>query len=347
MSVPVLSFCIATLNRGNLIGETLDSIIDQLDNVAMEQVEIVIVDGASTDNTQAVIENYQQRFKNLVYVRLPQKGGVDKDYTETVKHASGNYCWLMSDDDLIKQGAIAKVLAATEKQYDLIIVNAEVRSADFSRLIAPSLLTLKQDRVYSASENESFFADTATFMSFIGCVVIKRQCWNERAAAPYFGTEFVHIGVIFQQPLKGSILVLATPFISIRYNNASWTSRYFEIWMIKWPTLAWSFTHYSDAAKQCVVPKEPWRNPKILMINRARGSYTQKEYHKFLENRFVQAKPRLIARLITVIPGWLANLFLLAYFRFFKPNDAIAIEDLRNSSYYLPRYFTGFGKTRR
>ncbi len=332
-----LSFCIATLNRGSIIGQTLDSIFDQLDEVMIGQVEIVIVDGASSDSTSQVIESYKDRFPNLVYVRLPQKGGVDKDYAETVKHASGEYCWLMSDDDLIKPGAVIAVLKALDDKHDLIIVNSEVRSADFSRLIAPSLLGLQQDRLYSPHENEQFFANTATYMSFIGCVVINRQRWNERPAEPYFGSEFVHIGVIFQQPLPGNILVLATPYISIRYNNASWSSRYFEIWMFKWSRLIWSFQHYSEAARRQVVPQDPWRNHKVLMINRARGSYSLNEYKKFLVEKLSQPHEQRMARWIAMIPGWLANMLVLSYFRLRNPHDVITIEDFRNSNHYLPR----------
>ncbi|MBS0570647.1 MAG: glycosyltransferase, partial [Proteobacteria bacterium] len=45
-----LSLCIATRNRGDFIGETLQSIAVQCDKYR-EDVEIVVLDGASTDNT--------------------------------------------------------------------------------------------------------------------------------------------------------------------------------------------------------------------------------------------------------------------------------------------------------
>ena len=133
---PKLSVCIATLNRGAFIGATLDSIISQ----ATDEVEVVIVDGASTDNTPDVVQNYQQKFPRLTYVRLPQKGGVDKDYDRTVEAATGEYCWLMSDDDVLKFGAIAAVLAAIQQGHDLIVVNAEVRGPDMIEVVEPSRL---------------------------------------------------------------------------------------------------------------------------------------------------------------------------------------------------------------
>ena len=71
-----LSFCITTRNRADFIGEALDSIISQ----AGDNVEIVVVDGASTDNTTEVVGQYQKKFNNIVYRRLEKNGGgVDRE----------------------------------------------------------------------------------------------------------------------------------------------------------------------------------------------------------------------------------------------------------------------------
>ena len=67
-----LSVCIATMNRADVIGETLESIVSQ----ARDDVEISqILDGASTDNTREVVEGYRkQRFPALRYVRASSNG---------------------------------------------------------------------------------------------------------------------------------------------------------------------------------------------------------------------------------------------------------------------------------
>ena len=92
-----LSVCIATLNRAPLLERMLDSIVSQ----AGEEVEVVVVDGASTDDTPRVVADVQRRFPRLRCLRLAEKGGVDRDYDRTVELASGEYCWLLSDDDIL------------------------------------------------------------------------------------------------------------------------------------------------------------------------------------------------------------------------------------------------------
>jgi glycosyltransferase involved in cell wall biosynthesis len=304
-----LSICIATLNRAQFIGETLESIVSQ----STPEVEIVVVDGASTDNTGEVVKGFMARCPGLRYVRLDRKGGVDQDYCKAVELAQGEYCWLFTDDDLLKPGAIAAVLAATHRDYSLIVVNAEVRTADLTVCLQARRVRLVQDRVYlpSAPERHQLLADTGEYLSFIGAVVIKRAVWNQRERAKYYGTVFIHMGVIFQSPLPGEALLLAQPWIIIRYGNAQWVARSFEIWMFKWPDLVWSFPDYPDWAKQRVMPREPWHSPPRLLLSRATGHYSLKEYQVALEPRLSSPWSKAVLRAIAVAPigplNWLAR----------------------------------------
>lgn len=331
MSHIQLSFCIATLNRAAFIGETLDSIIDQ----ATDEVEIVIVDGASTDNTEEVIRSYQTRFPRINYLRLAEKGGVDQDYSRAVALAQGDFCWLMSDDDILYPGAIAAVLAATRRSHDLIVVNATVRNFDFSESIENQRLPFTEDRVYPPGDMDRLLAETATYMTFIGCVVIRRSVWEERDKTSYFGTEFIHVGVIFQKALDGGALAIAHPWIAIRAGNAAWTSRYFQIWAFKWPNLIWSFPDYADEVKNQVCPQAPWRSPKILLVLRAKGAFGNREYQRFLADQPMSARQRWMTRGIALFPGWLLNPLVLVYFQRFHGSEEFGISEFQDSPFYF------------
>ena len=121
-----------TYNRADFIGATLESIISQ----ASDEVEIVILDGGSSDNTEEVITAYQKKFSRIRYYRQDFKGGLDRDLSTAIEKAKGEYCWLMPDDDLLKQGAIKTVLdEINKKSYSLIIINSEVRNKDLSEIL--------------------------------------------------------------------------------------------------------------------------------------------------------------------------------------------------------------------
>jgi abequosyltransferase len=328
-----LSFCIATRNRGAFIGATLESIVCQ----ATEEVEIVIVDGASTDNTEDVVRRYQVRFPQLHYVRQNTNLGIDHDFAKAVAMAHGEYCWLFSDDDLIKPGAIQAILNATKCQYGLIIANAEVRNADLSKLLVPKRLQLGTNRIYKPTENALLLREVGDHLSFIGGVVIRRELWNAREKERYFGSYFVHVGVMFQSPLPEDTLVIAESLISIRYGNASWLGKHFEIWMFKWPDLIWSFADYPDSAKRQACPKEPWRRLRTLLLARAKGTFTIKEYHKWLEPRLDSSWARVVTKAIAQIPGRVANFLGIIYYSTFRwqPDRISRIFDLENSPFYF------------
>jgi len=325
-----LSICIATFNRAAFIGETLDSVVRE----CPIGVEIVILDGGSTDDTALVVGRFKSRFERLTYIRQDTNQGVDRDFNSAVEQASGEYCWLMTDDDLLKPNAIAIVLAAIGHEYSLVIVNAEVRDAGMSNLLQARRLAARSDCVYGPAEMDRLFKDAGDYLTFIGCVVIKRSIWLAREKNSYYGSLFIHIGVIFQEPLPAKALVIAQPLISIRYGNAMWRPKEFEIWMFKWPALVWSLPALSDAAKLSVCRAEPWRNARTLMLYRAKGTYSWIEYCRWIRPRLRFFFARWPAAFVAVLPGALANSLGLFYYRLKGAQRTMGMLDMRNSRFY-------------
>lgn len=303
-----LSICIATYNRGKFIGETLDSILSQM----QPGIELIVVDGASPDNTSEVMAQYLSRYPEINYYRERENSGVDGDYDKAVGYAKGEFCWLMTDDDLLRPGAVNSLLTELKNGADLVVVNAEIKNADFSKMLDETLFKVASDRKFGVEDNEEFFQKTAQALSFIGCVIIRRDLWLSRDRASYYGTLFVHVGVIFQSPVIKEVTVIAAPLITIRYGNAMWTSRGFEIWMFKWPELIWSFNDYSESAKALVCPHEPWRKVRLLALYRAMGAYGTAEYRTFL-SRKVHGLSLLLYYLVAIFPASLINTAISVY----------------------------------
>ena len=62
---PLLSICIPTYNRAEILRRTLAKITSDKD--FDEDIEIVISDNASTDNTQKVCQEFCASYKNIHY----------------------------------------------------------------------------------------------------------------------------------------------------------------------------------------------------------------------------------------------------------------------------------------
>ncbi|MBF0543681.1 MAG: glycosyltransferase family 2 protein [Candidatus Riflebacteria bacterium] len=330
MTKPKLSICIATYNRADCIGPTLQSIIAQASN----EIEIIILDGASTDATPDVVKRYESSFPGLRYFRMPQKGGVDQDYSKAVDFASGEYCWFMTDDDLLIPGGVDLVVEQLSKNYSLIVVNAEIRNQDFSKLYFSKRLRIEENRIYQPEEFEKFFENTGDHLSFIGSVVIKKDIWDKRKKEPYFGSEFVHVGVIFQAPMPTPIIVLEKPVISIRHGNHQWTPRAFEVFMVKWPKLIWSFQIFCTRSKEAITLRFPMQNKKKLLVARAFGFYSLKEYDSFIRNLKISIFDKKAACLIALFPAVVINALAYFYYVLFR-TDSQTVDDIKNSRYFF------------
>jgi abequosyltransferase len=323
-ATPALSICIATYNRCAYIAQTLTAILDQLP----QDVEVLVVDGASPDDTAQIVEPFARGSAAVRYFRESSNSGVDRDFDKAVCYARGDYCWLMSDDDLLVPGAVARVLALLEPSLDLLVVNARICNADLSVELSPRYLAITSDRYYGAESVDAFLGEVGDYLSFIGGVVIRRERWLERVRERYFGSLFIHVGVIFQAPLS-HVRILAEPLIVIRYGNAMWTNRGFEIWMFKWPSLIWSFGVASDAAKTRVVVREPWRQWRRLAFYRAIGAYSYADYRRFFaEKGWLLA---LLPLVISLLPAVAVNGLTAFYWLLVNRKARAGIYDLARS----------------
>lgn len=302
-----LSICIATFNRGAFISETLESIIQQLSS----EIEVIVVDGNSPDNTSEIMDEYQSRYSQINYYKESVNSGVDADFDKAVGYANGKYCWLMTDDDILCPNAINSVLSEIENNRDLIIVNAVVKNIHLNKVLEKQRLDIESDIEYKLEQQETFFANNASYMSYIGCVVIKKKVWLEADRKTYYGTLFIHIGVIFQSSLS-NVIVIAEPLIVIRYGNAMWTQRGFEIWMFKWPNLIWSFNHFSEKSRQRVCDKAPWMNMKTIFFYRAMDGFNLNSLDKYPFGDYGIVR-MIFIYFIAIIPSGFVNLLLVIY----------------------------------
>lgn len=328
VSGPKLSICIATYNRAKFIGETLDSILNQM----QPGVELVVVDGASPDNTEEVMRRYLLNYPDIRYYRESVNSGIDGDYDKAVGYALGDYCWLMTDDDLLKPEAISHVLAKLNGLWDLVVVNAETRNADLTEVLVGKQLGISTDRSYAKDNSEKFFSECMNYLSFIGGVVIRRKLWLERDRKDFYGTLFIHVGVIFQDPCIENVYVISDPKIIIRYGNAMWTSRGFEIWSFKWQEFVWSFAKFSDEAKRCVCHPAPWKRVKTLFYYRATGAYSKEEFKKFIYPK-TNGMKRFMSYGIAIFPAAVANVISVFYFMLFNRTERMMQYDLLRSSH--------------
>ncbi|MDA9030978.1 glycosyltransferase [Candidatus Pseudothioglobus singularis] len=327
MNRPILSICINTRNRAHLLVETLESITNQITN----SVEIVVVDGASDDSTSDVMKKYVEKYYYIKYIQSDNEIGIDEGYDLSVKNASGDYCWLMPDDDIICEGALDIVISKIKNDFELIILNLELFTKKLNLDLNQRLFKFQEDKIYTRKQFGDFLSELGSGLSYIGCVVIRRQLWFEHNLSQFYGSFFIHVGVICASTQINKVLFLNKPLILYRSANSSWTPRSFEIWYFKWPNLIWSFENITTQVKNNITSRNPWNRGLTLLKSRAMGEYSYSIFRKSLASSGT-SKHRLRNAFISLLPVTLLNLILVIFCLIFRRNNLYTLYILIMSS---------------
>lgn len=331
---PLLSICIATRNRGAYLARALA----RLKVIDGNDIEVVVVDGASSDDTAQVLRAAAEQDPRLRHETLATNGGLDRDFNRAVENATGRYVWLCSDDDDILPGALDRIRKALSDEPALLVVDAIVMDAELQQVLNPSRLRLERPVRVEAGDTETLMRLSGQHLSFIGGVVMRRSLWVAREREPYFGSYFVHFGVIFQAPLPAHATLLCGPCIAIRYGNASWTARSFDIWMWLWPRLVWSMPNVSEQARQAVCDQHPWRSWRQLVLFRAKGAFGIADLRRLQDRVDMRWSDRCRATAIALVPGPLVNALAVLAARLGGPAKRQALVDFRDSRYHFRQW---------
>jgi glycosyltransferase involved in cell wall biosynthesis len=123
---PLVSIIIPSYNQGKYIGATLDSVFGQ----DYRPIEVLVIDGASTDETVEVLRRYETH-PELQWVSEPDRGVTDA-VNKGLARARGEVLAIQSSDDLYAPGAVAAAVVALEGDPELGLVFGDTEYIDAS-----------------------------------------------------------------------------------------------------------------------------------------------------------------------------------------------------------------------
>lgn len=117
----LLTIAVPTYNGARTIRAMLDILLPQVD----EQVEVLISDNCSTDETPQIIAQYIEKYPTIRYIRMEKNFGADKNFLQCMLKAQGQFVMLISDDDIITEGAVEKIVAFLKENPDISLAYLE------------------------------------------------------------------------------------------------------------------------------------------------------------------------------------------------------------------------------
>ena len=140
--MPELSIIIISYNTKDITQHCLDTVLQSLKDDPKMQVEIIVLDNASTDGSKEMLLNYEKKLNNhhsihLCFYPSTINLGFGPGNNEAVKHARGRYLLFLNSDTEALDNAIPQLLTLY-KQHNFDFAGAKLLNKDLTPQLSAS-----------------------------------------------------------------------------------------------------------------------------------------------------------------------------------------------------------------
>lgn len=171
LSKPIVSVCTITYNHELYISEAIDSFLMQETDFPFE---IVIGEDCSTDSTRKIIEEYVEKFPNIVKLITSEKNvGMQENNERTTKACKGEYIALCEGDDYWTDKKKLQIQIDEMKKFKVDMSFHPASTAFSDGTVVPAKFQY-ENRIYSVSEliqADFHFVQTNT-------LVLSKRCFE-------------------------------------------------------------------------------------------------------------------------------------------------------------------------
>lgn len=151
MEQDLVSVIMPTYNTGKFLSASIDSVLQQ----TYSNLELLITDDGSTDNTPSILEDYAKKDARVKVFYLGGNQGAGPARNNSLKHAQGRFIAFCDGDDLWLPDKLKKQIAFMRKQHCLITYSSyyicDEQDNDCGIYIAPRIVTyhgmLRDDKI--------------------------------------------------------------------------------------------------------------------------------------------------------------------------------------------------------
>lgn len=114
----LVSIIIPVYNSEKYIGQCIDSFLSQ----TYQNIELILIDDGSKDNSLSILKSYQEMNQGIVFVYSQENEGVASTRNKGVSYAHGEYIMFADNDDYVEKDYVEIMLSEIEhKKADMIV----------------------------------------------------------------------------------------------------------------------------------------------------------------------------------------------------------------------------------
>jgi len=162
-----VSVIIPTYNRSEYLKFALESILNQ----TYSNIEVIVVNDGSTDNTEDVLKNYEGRIKYI----YKENGGKSTAINVGMSLVSGEYVCILDDDDIVLSKKIELQVRKFQKNKKLGLIHT---SATYFREQDKNLIHLGMYDSDKIDEKKAFNLHLLGNIFFTPTVMVRKECYD-------------------------------------------------------------------------------------------------------------------------------------------------------------------------
>lgn len=113
-----VSVIVPVYNVEKYLRKCLDSLVKQ----TLKEIEIIIVNDGTKDNSQTIIDEYVKKFPDNIKSFIKENGGLSDARNYGLKHATGEYVGFVDSDDYIENDMFEKMYnKAKSNDFDIVV----------------------------------------------------------------------------------------------------------------------------------------------------------------------------------------------------------------------------------
>jgi len=132
MTVPLVSIAMPVYNGAKWLEQAISTLIKQ----SYENIEIIIADDCSTDNSQQICEQYASRYSQITFIKNETNLGAQGNFLKILHLCSGKYITYASQDDYWDENFISYLVEKLEFNSSAVLAASAAQLLD------------KNDKVY-------------------------------------------------------------------------------------------------------------------------------------------------------------------------------------------------------
>lgn len=153
--------------------EYIEKCIESIENNIYKNIELIIVDDCSTDNSLSIIEEKKKQYNNIIVIKNNINKGAGYSRNIGIKKSNGEYICFIDGDDYVDEDYFQTLINSMESDIDIVFSGYKEISSN-----GKLLSQFKRQNIIYDDINDCLLKACEYNMQFLTCCLIRKKLFN-------------------------------------------------------------------------------------------------------------------------------------------------------------------------